>query len=438
MGKGSSSTPAAPDPVATANAQSQYNKDAALYQAQLNNVNQVTPYGNLTYSQTSGAPTYDYDAYNKALSAYQAAASAPQQASNISGPYQNGENSSNSFYIPGQPQTPQASSAPKLSDYQTNSGAAPGFTSTITLSPEQQKILDNQQSLQQQQQGIAGTALNQAQANQANPYDLAHLTHQLASATDVSNQENTIYQSLLQRLQPQLDRDQSALESKLANQGITQGSQAYNNAINLQNQAKNDAYNQALLSGVSAGQTYNQEALANNQQDVSNYSQQYNAPINEYQALQNGVQVQNPSFAASGNNQVAAPNYQGAVQNAYQAQLNSSNASNASSNSLMGSLFGLGGSFLGNAGLGSILGSGASSGLSSGALALAGFSDIRMKENIDRIGQTPGGIGIYEYNYIGRPERMTGVIAQEVEKVIPEAVVTGEDGYKRVYYSKVK
>src|SRR6187551_257337 len=42
--------PTPPDPAATAAAQTQSNVGTALAQGQLNNVNQVTPYGNLTYS----------------------------------------------------------------------------------------------------------------------------------------------------------------------------------------------------------------------------------------------------------------------------------------------------------------------------------------------------------------------------------------------------
>ena len=54
--------PSPPDPVATANAQEELNKDTAKYQAEINNVNQINPYGTLTYAQTGtnpdGTPTY--------------------------------------------------------------------------------------------------------------------------------------------------------------------------------------------------------------------------------------------------------------------------------------------------------------------------------------------------------------------------------------------
>jgi hypothetical protein len=59
---GSSSPPPAPDPAATAAAQTASNQQTAQYQASLNNVNQVTPQGNLTYSYDmngpNGAPQY--------------------------------------------------------------------------------------------------------------------------------------------------------------------------------------------------------------------------------------------------------------------------------------------------------------------------------------------------------------------------------------------
>lgn len=54
--------PPAPDPAATAAAQTASNQQTAQYQASLNNVNQVTPNGNLTYSYDlsgpGGAPQY--------------------------------------------------------------------------------------------------------------------------------------------------------------------------------------------------------------------------------------------------------------------------------------------------------------------------------------------------------------------------------------------
>lgn len=51
----SGSAPAPINPVTTAQAQTSSNVDTAKATAQLNNTNQVTPYGNLTYTSTTGA-----------------------------------------------------------------------------------------------------------------------------------------------------------------------------------------------------------------------------------------------------------------------------------------------------------------------------------------------------------------------------------------------
>lgn len=59
-------------------------------------------------------------------------------------------------------------------------------------------------------------------------------------------------------------------------------------------------------------------------------------------------------------------------------------------------------------------------------------SDRRLKSDIVRVGTHPLGVGIYKYTLDG--VRQTGVMADEVEKVRPEAVMVGEDGYKRVNY----
>lgn len=70
-----------------------------------------------------------------------------------------------------------------------------------------------------------------------------------------------------------------------------------------------------------------------------------------------------------------------------------------------------------------------------GALAggvLGAFSDVRLKSNIEKVGELPSGLGVYEYDKFGKRER--GVMAQEVEKVIPEAVKTHSSGYKMVNY----
>ena len=87
------------------------------------------------------------------------------------------------------------------------------------------------------------------------------------------------------------------------------------------------------------------------------------------------------------------------------------------------------------AGLGQLVGTGIG--------AYAALSDARTKTIIKPAGELPNGIKLYLFEY--KPEfratwgdgQYIGVIAQEVEKVVPEAVTEGNDGYKVVDYRKV-
>jgi len=63
------------------------------------------------------------------------------------------------------------------------------------------------------------------------------------------------------------------------------------------------------------------------------------------------------------------------------------------------------------------------------------LSDRRAKENIKEVGKTHDGQKIYRYNLKGSPQTQMGLMAQEVEKVHPEAVGK-RGGYKTVDYAK--
>ncbi len=64
------------------------------------------------------------------------------------------------------------------------------------------------------------------------------------------------------------------------------------------------------------------------------------------------------------------------------------------------------------------------------------YSDRRLKQNIKRVGTHPLGIGIYEFDYVWG-EHATGVMADEVRRVKPEAVLRDASGYDMVDYSKL-
>jgi hypothetical protein len=90
----------------------------------------------------------------------------------------------------------------------------------------------------------------------------------------------------------------------------------------------------------------------------------------------------------------------------------------------------------GSGGFGSALG-----GL--GAAAITKYSDIRVKQDIVQVGRLDNGFPLYAFQY--KPEFrdecghgfQIGVMAQDIEQVIPDAVSVHADGYKMVDYGKV-
>lgn len=64
-------------------------------------------------------------------------------------------------------------------------------------------------------------------------------------------------------------------------------------------------------------------------------------------------------------------------------------------------------------------------------------SDIALKHDIVLLGHLSNGLGYYRFSYIGSDKVYAGVLAQEVEQVMPDAVTRGSDGYLRVHYEKL-
>jgi len=61
-------------------------------------------------------------------------------------------------------------------------------------------------------------------------------------------------------------------------------------------------------------------------------------------------------------------------------------------------------------------------------------SDMRLKHDIVLLGRLDDGLGYYRFVYNGGHTAYVGVMAQEVQTVMPEAVMHGADGYMRVSY----
>lgn len=108
---------------------------------------------------------------------------------------------------------------------------------------------------------------------------------------------------------------------------------------------------------------------------------------------------------------------------------------------LFGGAGGAYGSMGGAAGMGGAMGTGLTGGAGASGLLLA--SDIRTKENIKLIGKLGNGLNLYSYEYKKQFKNdehaghgsFIGVMAHEVEKLIPDAVFMSKNGYKVVNYS---
>ena len=146
--------------------------------------------------------------------------------------------------------------------------------------------------------------------------------------------------------------------------------------------------NQAFGQAQTAAQFANQVR----QQQLAEQMALRAQPLNEIAALMGGSQIQMPQFQGfTGATVAPAPIFGG-----------------------MGGLYDLAGT------------------LGGAAIKAGMFSDRRLKSNIVRVGTHPLGIGIYEYDIFG--ERQRGVMADEVLEVMPEAVMTADNGYMMVNY----
>lgn len=366
------------------------------------------------------------------------------------------------------------------------------WSQNTALNPQLQQALDSQIGIQNQRSGLAGSFMDRVRSEYGQPFDYSNApAFSFASApqnmtTSVatqglqrglnmgdnpsmpqfdSNYRDTVARSLMERMVPVHERQQSQLETKLANQGLQVGSEAYTRALgdlgqrqaaeryNALDTAGSEAqrlYNmgmgarqQAFQEDVGAGQFGNQAASQAFQQDVAagNFGNQamqnlYNMgrsaamdqnavrqqmiaeqmqrrgmSLNEMNALLSGQQVSMPSFGNFSQAQRSeTPNILGATQMGYDAALGAANANNAATSNLLG-------------GLGQM-----------GQMAFM-FSDRRLKSNIQRVGTHESGVGIYDFTMMGMQQR--GVIAQEVQMVRPDLVKRHENGFLMVNYSRL-
>jgi hypothetical protein len=505
-------------PQEMATAQGAATREGAQTSAIVNNTNQVTPWGNVTYSNAGFETIKDANGNDVQIPRY-------TQTTTLSDAQQGMLNKQNQLGTAGLDlANQQISRLGNTLNTPFNTASLPSVsaprldTTKVAMSATQPDV----------QTGGAPTSVQQQRVNtqgagvQTYSGELDQGRAQTGvGPSDFSQDRLNVENAILSRVEPQFQRDEARMRTQLANQGLTPGSEASNADIDSLNRARNDARMGAVLAGgqeqsrmfgqqLQQGQFYNQATgqnnaanqavqgfnLARNQQNnqtrlagaadqraaigqnnqanlasgqftqqgtgfnnaaalaQANYrnaavgqnnaanlasqqaynqalGDQYglsmtgrqnafqeqlavrNQPINEISALMSGGQVTVPSFQQPYQQSVEATNIAGMMQqDNQQKQQNYYNQ--------MSGLFGLGSSIAGG---------------------LFSLSDKRAKKNITRVGETDEGLPIYKYQYkkaVGGNGMFTlGVMAQELEKSRPDAVMTGPDGLKRVDYGKV-
>lgn len=465
---GGGDAPDTPDYAAQAREEARNNRYLTQNQTVANRPTVVTPWGTSSWSQQS---RFDQNAFDQAYKDWQATDT-------------------------------DGKGAPTRSNYTYTD-----WTQNVSLDPAMQRSLDAYQSQMGGRADLANGMMGQLRNTLSQPMNWGGLPAragnvsgptgmqtQIANPTfgfgstptsrnlqnDVSGGNSAAYrdraQQAIEQLQaPQIERRRAALDSQLANQGITRGSEAYmdamremgdfetraglqaieagraesdsmfnqdlsranlnnsallgeygmdmqgatfNNARRAQqfgeNQARGQFTNNAILQRLQGGiqaGTFNNQ---NRQGAIQEAQLRRMMPLNEMNALMSGFDFGSsniPNTSMSGAGVSQGPNLSAAAQNQYAADVGQYNADQAQQQQMLNSMFQMGGMMM--------------------------FSDERLKEDIRTEGHLPSGLRIVSYRYRGLPLRHSGVLAQEALKVCPDAVQQHPSGYLMVNYAEL-
>jgi hypothetical protein len=390
----SKSAPSAPDPYQSAQAQYQYGTQAANYSAALGDVNQVTPFGSTTWSVNPsgiGSTPSGTPGSGGAAPLSQAPYQPPVGGSSI--PYGYG-----------------SGTAPN-GNFNANSSIAPQYTETQSLSPVEQEMLSGSQGLTLQSQGLG----QEAGANVVQVLNGYQMPSEGQNGLFGEQAMQAAYGTETATMDPYWSQQQEQLDASLRNSGATPGTPAYDNAMQEFQANRSNAYSQAENQAFGQG-------LSAQGQEISDVNQAQGGPIANFLSLvgsnpSGAASVGSPggSGAPSGSGSVSAPNIMQAFENQYQGELANYNANVSSSNADIGALGTL-------------------------AAAFISASDKRLKTDIEPIGaKTSRGNSLYayRYNFQGKDEpKQVGVMAQEAEKVTPDAVLKDQHGIRYVNYAR--
>lgn len=281
--------PKAPDPNVVSQAQTQSNQETAAYNAALNRTNTYTPAGSSEFTVTG-----------------------------------------------------------------TDASGAPIYRQDVKLAPDAQALYDQQMAQSRQLGNIAQNMMGRVGENYAQPLDTSSAP-KLYGADDLlaarQQAQDALYNRQTDYLDPQWQQREEQFRTRMANQGITEGNEAWQNAKFDEDRARSFDYGQARDAAIGAGAAETgMLADISGRQRAQTMQELYAnraLPLNEFNALRSSSQVDMPQFEGAANVNSANTDVSGNMWNAYQAQLDRYNAQQAQSNAIMSGLFGLGSAGIG-------------------------------------------------------------------------------------------
>jgi Chaperone of endosialidase len=482
--------PTPPNPYQTAAAQTGTNVSTGVANAFLNNVNQSNFGGTLNYDVTGNYDWTDPSTGSKySIPRFTATQTPTQSQRDIQN---NTQASQYNLSQTGREQSYRIGSLLNTTFDPVNMPWVPqgGNASNIGNVPRAATSYDTGGQIQ--------TGLGNYGQQQSTFGDAGDITRSYGPSDNFSADRQRVEESLYGRLNPQLAKDRTAIEQRLADQGIRYGSQAYTSAMDDYNRQSNDARLAVTAQG-------GQEQARMNDMAAKQAGFQNAAQMQAYQQAQgrgefaNAAQQQNYNQALGAGSFANAAQQQQNSQNAAQAGFGNAglaqqlaqqqsvfNASNSARNQAMQEQYAqrnqplneisalMSGSQvsqtpwlntpnsqIATTDIGGLINQNfaqqqqnyqtANSNWQSmmgGLLGLGGklatMSDERVKENIVPMGTVfaAGSDGkrkqlpISEWSYKGDPARHVGPMAQDVEKIDKRAITT-RDGIKHIYPAKV-
>lgn len=283
----SPSAPQTPNPYQVGQAQAQQNVDTGVANAWLGNTNQITPYGNLTYTQTG--------------------------TQNVGGK------------------------------------SVPTFTATQTLSPEQQAIYNKTTGLQSSALDTAQNVMGQVNNSVNSPLSFDGAPKLPTDQTQLRNDAyKALTARSTEDLNNAEDRQKTQLANQGIAAGSTAYSRALQPIERARNDASSQA---TINAGTIAGQDLSQAQALRNQSINETQTLRNQPLADYATLMGFGGGVTQPTYAQPTQANIAPTDITSPVYNSYNGALQTYQQQQGANNALMGGLFGLGGSALSMGGM---------------------------------------------------------------------------------------